>query len=145
MNRNTELLFHHLPPEISINLESEVHNAVQTFDEAVEVLHLLCHVLVVLQRHLVLPKCGKETNGEKLKLHDTTGQLFHYDLSQQSNIPHNLLAVPLLFLLGCDLNLQTVYLTVQTLGCPTYFQALWTDLSSLGHRCLNHRVKQQCR
>lgn len=56
--------FHHLPPELSINLESMVHNAVKTFDEAVEVLHLLCHVLVVLQRLMVLPKCGKR---DKLK------------------------------------------------------------------------------
>lgn len=63
--RNSELLFHHLPPEFSVSLESSVHNAVQTFDEAVQVLHLLCHVLVVLQRHLVLPKCAKETSGEK--------------------------------------------------------------------------------
>lgn len=49
-----------LPPELSVNLESLVHNTIQTFDEAVEVLHLLCHVLVVLQSLLILPGCGKE-------------------------------------------------------------------------------------
>lgn len=37
-----------------------VHDTVQAFDEAVEILHLMCHVLVVLQRLMVLPRCEKD-------------------------------------------------------------------------------------
>lgn len=56
---------YYLPPELSVNLESVVHNTIQTFDEAVEVLHLLCHVLVVLQSLVILPGCGKDRQMEK--------------------------------------------------------------------------------
>lgn len=59
-----------------------------------------------------------------------------------SNTPHNLLPVPLLFLLGCDLGLETANLSVQTLGCPSNLYALWTDSGGLGDGCLNQRVKQ---
>ncbi len=56
---------YYLPPELSVNLESVVHNTIQTFDEAVEVLHLLCHVLVVLQSLVILPGCGRDRQVEK--------------------------------------------------------------------------------
>lgn len=49
------LLFNYLPPELSVNLKSMVHDIVQTLNEAVEVLHFLCHVLVVLQSLVILP------------------------------------------------------------------------------------------
>lgn len=46
-------------------MEPVVHNTIQTFDEAVEVLHLLCHVLVVLQSLMILPGCGKWKKGKR--------------------------------------------------------------------------------
>lgn len=48
------------PPEISIHLESVVHDTIETFNEAVEVLHLLCHVLVALQSLMILPTHGRK-------------------------------------------------------------------------------------
>lgn len=47
-------VFENLPPELSIYIESAVHNVVQALDEGVEALHLLCDVLVVLQSLTVL-------------------------------------------------------------------------------------------
>lgn len=40
------------------------HDLVQAFDEAVEVLHLLCHVVVALQGLTVLPRCEDEQAGK---------------------------------------------------------------------------------
>lgn len=60
----------------------------------------------------------------------------------RSDIPHNLLTVPLLFLLGGDLNLETADLTVQTPGRASYLQALWADFCGLAHGCLIRRVNQ---
>lgn len=57
------------PSELSIHLQSVVHNTIETFDEAVEVLHLLRHVLVALQSLMILPTHGK-------KLRQTTVHAF---------------------------------------------------------------------
>ncbi len=58
------------------------------------------------------------------------------------NIPHNLLTISLLFLLGRNLNFQTADLTVETPGRPSNLQTVLADFSGLGYRCLKHRVEQ---
>lgn len=65
LNEQSELQIHHSPPELSVSVESVVHNTVEAFDEAVKVLHLLSHVLVALQSLVVLPKRGTHTRAKK--------------------------------------------------------------------------------
>ena len=55
-----------------------VHDTVEAFDEAVEVLHLLCEVLVVLQSLVVLSACGRKQRGEEA-LHVDMNQLVFGD------------------------------------------------------------------
>lgn len=58
------------------------------------------------------------------------------------NVPYNLPAVPLLFLLRTDLNLETADLTVQTLGRATDLHAVRTDFRGFGNGQLSNREKQ---
>lgn len=58
-NKSGTVSHNNLPPKVGVNLLPLVHDFVQTFNEAVEVIHLLCHVLEVLQSLAVLPECGR--------------------------------------------------------------------------------------
>lgn len=45
-----------VPTKYSVSVEPLVHDTIQTFDEIVEVLDLLCFVHVTLQSFVILPK-----------------------------------------------------------------------------------------
>ena len=76
-----------------------------------------------------------------IKWHDTTS--LHFNDQGVLHIPHYLVTVPLLLLLGADLHFETADLVVQTLGCPSYLHSLRRDFGGFGHRCLKSQGEQQ--
>lgn len=53
------ILHSSIPTKYSVGVEPLVHDTIQTFDEIVEVLDLLCFVRVALQSFVILPKRGR--------------------------------------------------------------------------------------
>lgn len=133
----TAMILHSsVPPKFSISMEPLVHDTIQTFDEIVEVLDLLGLVLVALQSLVILPKWGRSQRHQCQTLQSFSIFNSHWILSQ---LPHNLLTVTLMLLLGCDLDLETGDLGVKAPGRPSHLHPFWTDFFGLGYRFLHHK------